>query len=61
MSSPSSSAAPNQKTSGNQDEKAGLLPYHAPTLQSYGGLAELVRHNPGHGPDGGPIADCTHS
>ena len=37
-----------------------LIPYHAPTLQHYGGLAELVQRNPGRGADGG-AADCSHS
>jgi hypothetical protein len=57
----SSPSQPNQKTSSNEEEKAGLLPYHAPVLKSYGGLAELVRHNPGTGADGSSIVDCTHS
>jgi hypothetical protein len=37
------------------------MSYHAPTLQRYGGLAELVRNNPGVGADGGVGASSSAS
>ena len=40
--------------------EVGKIPYHAPALQHYGGLAELVQRNPSPGADGG-IGDCSHS
>ena len=50
-----------KQTSANIDQDvAGTLPYHAPTLRVYGGLAELVQFNPAMGTDGG-LADCSHS
>jgi hypothetical protein len=43
------------------DRPAGRMPYHAPTLNRFGGLAELVKNNPGTGGDGGVFAGCTLS
>jgi len=40
------------------DERA---PYHAPTLQRYGGLAELVQRRPFRGADGSIFPDCTRT
>jgi len=39
--------------------KETALSYHAPTLTSFGSLAELVKVNPGGGSDGGS-GDCQH-
>jgi hypothetical protein len=43
------------------DRQVGRMPYHAPTLNRFGGLVELVKNNPGFGTDGNPGPDCTHS
>ena len=50
----------NQPSANTDQDVAGTVPYHAPTLRVYGGLAELVQFNPGVGMDGG-LADCSHS
>ena len=36
------------------------LPYHTPTLTTFGTLAELVQNNPSGGSDGG-VGDCQHN
>lgn len=36
------------------------LPYHTPTLTTFGALAELVQNNPAVGSDGG-TGDCQHT
>ena len=51
---------PNPTSANVDNEVTGTLPYHSPTLRTYGGLAELVQFNPGTGTDGG-LADCSHS
>ena len=52
------------QTTGNADEigaaKETAHPYHAPTLTTFGTLAELVQNNPGGGSDGG-TGDCQHN
>lgn len=40
-------------------EKETVPSYHAPTLTTFGTLAELVQVNPGSGSDGG-TGDCQH-
>lgn len=48
------------ETASKPAQRVGRMPYHAPTLNRFGGLVELVKNNPLPGTDGGP-ADCTHS
>jgi hypothetical protein len=50
------------ETSGDAGENgtAATPTYHAPTLTSFGALAELVQVNPSTGPDGG-TGDCQHN
>ncbi|MGN6398632.1 MAG: hypothetical protein ACTHMI_23890 [Mucilaginibacter sp.] len=46
---------PDDKNSGKQKK-----PYQTPKIQRFGGLAELVQHMPGTGPDGEiRWIDCT--
>jgi hypothetical protein len=40
-------------------ESSERIPYHTPTLQRFGGLAELVQRRPGRGRDGSIFPDCT--
>jgi hypothetical protein len=51
------------QTSGNPGEpgvaEETAPSYHAPTLTSFGALAELVQVNPSVGSDGG-VGDCQH-
>jgi hypothetical protein len=55
---------PGSQTSGNPGElgtgEETAPSYHAPTLTSYGALAELVKVNPSTGSDGG-TGDCQHA
>ena len=45
--------------SAEQVETDARAPYHAPTLQRFGGLAELVQRRPRRGGDGSIFPDCT--
>jgi hypothetical protein len=47
------------QTTGNPATEDKTPSYHAPTLTSYGPLAELVKNNPAVGSDGG-TGDCQH-
>jgi len=40
-------------------ESVERIPYHTPTIQRYGGLAELVQRRPNRGRDGSIFIDCT--